>query len=100
MAYKDKDKQKQAQRDWVRQRRAEQKGSTTIMDAVGNEHLIDFEGRCKDFDLLKDWHAGKGTVYQQALGELARKYSVINGYLEKKAYKLLPQGRAYLGGVQ
>ena len=65
-------------------------GTTT--DACGNVHQIYFAGRCSDFELLKAWHAGKGSVYQQVLGELARKYSVINGYLDKH-YKLTVQGR-------
>ncbi len=98
--YKDKNKQKEVQRDWVRQKRAEQKGSTTIIDTCGKEHPIDFEGRRTDYELLKAWHNGKGTLRQQVIGELARKYSVITGYLEKKTYKPTAQGRRYLGGIQ
>lgn len=56
----------------------------------------DYEGRRKDFELLKSWHNGKGTPRQQMLGLLARKYSVINGYLDKH-YKLTVQGKRYLG---
>lgn len=79
MAYKDLDRQRQAQRDWVRQKRAEQKGSTTIIDACGKEHPIDFEGRAKDRALLESWAKGEGSTYQRSLGILAMKYSQIHG---------------------
>ena len=78
--YKDPEKQKQAQRNWVRQKRLEQKGSTCIIDATGKARPIDYEGRCKSHRLLADWADGKGTPYQQALGRLSRQYDIIRGY--------------------
>ena len=83
--YKDKEKQKQAQREWVRQRRAKDKGSTsgstvverTITDACGNVHPIDFEGRRETYNLLESWAKGEGTAYQQTLGLLNRTYTTI-----------------------
>jgi len=67
-----------------------------LTDAVGGRHKIDYEGRRKDYELLKGWAGGEGTSQQQAIGALARKYSVINGYLDKH-YKQTAQGRRYLG---
>jgi len=72
--YKDKDKQREAQRNWVRQKRIEQKGSTHTIDACGNAHPIDLEGRRKDHTLLEAWAEGKGTEHQRHLGLLARHY--------------------------
>ena len=98
MGYKDKDRQKEAQRDWVRQKRAEAKGSTVIIDACGKEHPIDFEGRRRDYEMLKSWTKAEGTREQRTLGILARQYSIINGYLDKSG-SLTVQGRRYLGQV-
>ena len=83
--YKDKDKQREAQRNWVRQKRAETKGSTHIIDACGKEHPINFEGRRKDYELLESWANGNGTEYQRQLGVLARAYRpldfIVTSYL-------------------
>ena len=68
-----------------------------LTDATGNRHKVDYEGRRGDCELLKSWEAGEGASAQQALGELARKYSVINGYLGKDTKEPTAQGRRYLG---
>ena len=47
----------------------------TVTDACGNKHPIDYEGRRRDYDLLESWAEGKGTMYQQRLGILSRRYS-------------------------
>lgn len=69
MAYKDKDRQREAQRQWVRQKRADQQGSTHIK--------IDHEGRQQVRELLDSWADGNGTEQQQAFGTLGRQYTVI-----------------------
>lgn len=76
--YKDKDKQRQAQREWVRQKRAKEQGSTgTIVDATGQVHGVDYEGRRKTYAMLKAWAEGKGTQTQRVMGRLAMTYNVI-----------------------
>ena len=71
MAYSDKNRQREANRLASKRRRDKQKGMTqgmthegmtqgkvipqTITDAAGKEHLIDFEGRCRDKELLDKW---------------------------------------------
>lgn len=92
MPYKDKDKQKEVQRNWVRQKRVQEKGSTFIIDACGKEHPIDFEGRHKDVALLEPW--SKGTARQRILADLAMMHSRINGFRDNN---LTPQGHRYLG---
>lgn len=86
--YKDKDKQKEAAKAAKRRWKAKQgipdagipQGIPAVVtDTVGKVHPIDFEGRRRNFELLKSWHAGEGAIEQQALGELVQKYSVING---------------------
>ena len=56
--YKDKEKQRQANKKWVRQKRAKDKGTT-------------------DQQLLQGWAMGKGNNYQQGLGVLAAQYNII-----------------------
>ena len=60
MAYKDRDKQRTAQRDWVRQKRAKDKGSTATTDK----------------EILVSWARGEGTEYQRRMGVLAGRYPV------------------------
>ena len=85
MAYKDKDKQREAQREWVRQKRMKAQGSTQIVDVCGKAHPIDFEGRRRDYDLLESWANGNGSEYQRRLGMLARTYRpldfIVTSYL-------------------
>ena len=76
--YKDKAKQREVQRNWVRQKRAEVQGSTHIIDACDKEHPINFEGRRKDYELLESWANGNGTEYQRRLGVLARAYRPLD----------------------
>lgn len=56
-----------------------------IVDARGTEHLIDYEGRRKDYELLESWVEGKGSEYQKRMGLLARHYRApsfdLNRYL-------------------
>ena len=66
------------------------------MQIVTDQHPIDYEGRRKDYELLKSWDEGKGTAYQQQLGSTGRMYGVINGYLSK-TYKLTGKGRQFMG---
>lgn len=93
--YKDKDRQRQASKERMRRYRERAKGVTSqgvtvegvtpdnvipevyITDAIGTKHKIDYEGRCKDFNLLLSWANGNGTAYQQLLGQLAMAYHVI-----------------------
>lgn len=91
MAYKDKDKQRQAVKASVKRHRDQQKGITqgsestttviplTLTDACGKVHKIDYEGWAKDRALLESWAKGEGMEYQRSLGILAMKYSQING---------------------
>ncbi len=83
--YKDPDKQREAQREWVRQKRAKAQGSTQIIDVCNKAHSIDFEGRRKDYDLLESWANGNGSEYQRRLGMLARVYRpldfIVTSYL-------------------
>ena len=103
--YKDKDRQKEANRLAASRRRAKgmTKGMTnqgmtpansntlrpepvkrTITDACGTEHAIDFAGRRKDYELLESWAEGSGTEQQQSMGKLARNYR----------YKLVPNSQS------
>ena len=110
--YKDKDKQKEANRR--AQARFKAKGITeqgitgqkcddkvipseTVTDACGNVHPIDFEARRKVWKLLESWEAGKGTPYQRRLGVLCQQYDVLKGYRKKKTFVITDQGRNYLG---
>ena len=94
MAYKDKDKQREANKAAAkRHRQGMTKGMTdngnvtpcvtpcvipkTFTDVSGTEHLIDYEGRRRDYKLLKSWSNGKGAPGQQMLGKLAMTYMVI-----------------------
>ena len=51
----------------------------TVKDCTGAEHPIDYEGRRKNYALLKSWAEGKGTAMQQIMGRLAMTYNVIKG---------------------
>lgn len=69
-----------------------------ITDAAGAQHKIDYEGRRKDYALLKSWVVGKGTESQQQLGLLAQDYDALKGvdiqrYLgyQSKATAKLPE---------
>ena len=85
--YKDKDKQRQANKEAARRHRAKgmtDEGSTkpsvipkTIKDCTGQVHQIDYEGRRKTYAVLKAWAEGKGTQAQCVLGRLAMTYNVI-----------------------
>jgi len=109
MAYKDKDKQKEANRLAARRRRDKAKGMTQGMtiegmtqgmtlptDACGNVYGIDYAGRRADMKQLDDWVAGKGTSSQRAIALTAINYSIINGFKDK-AGKLTAQGKQYAG---
>ena len=64
MAYKDKDRQREANKEWVRQKRAENKGTTSVGTT--------------EQQLLHNWAIGKGDDYQQGLGVLAAQYNATN----------------------
>lgn len=94
MPYKDKDKQREASRKAQAKFKAKSKGITeqgitknqsvipqVITDVCRTEHLIDYEGRRKDWD---------------SRGWLAKQYSIINGF-EDKDGRLTQSGRYYLG---
>lgn len=70
MAYKDKEKQKEAQRQWVRQKRAQSVGST--QGSTSQECALS-----EDEKVLVGWACGNGTSYQYQLGILASQYDVI-----------------------
>ena len=42
--------------------------ATTLTDACGNVHKIDYEGRSADVKLLESWCRGEGTEYQLPAG--------------------------------
>ena len=89
--YKDKDRQKQAQREWVRQKRADQKQGSTLTDACGKEHPIDYEGRRKCYELLESWAKGKGTEHHRHIGLLARHYRTTQGATRSRPSEPEPQ---------
>ena len=109
MAYKDKNKQREAVKKATKRYRQRRQGITnkgkpegitqTITDACGNTHPIDFEGRRKTRALLEVWAGGKGTAEQCLLGRLSETYSIINGYKKKygETVRLTDAGRRYLG---
>ncbi len=70
--------------------------ATTLTDAAGNVHEIDYEGRRADVKVLESWANGKGTLNQQNMGKLALHYSMMNGFRDNTG-KLTVQGRRYLG---
>ena len=80
MAYKDKDKQREAQRQWVRQKRANQgstgEGSTTDTNYVNSLAFDDIKrmsaGEAKG---LLDLWAEDGTEYQKRLALLGQAYT-------------------------
>ncbi len=58
----------------------------TIIDACGNEHPIDFEGRRQTYELLESWAKGEGTAYQQQLGLLNRAYAIVKSKADLNHY--------------
>ena len=73
MAYKDKDRQREANREWVRQKRAKDKGSTS----AGSTDLDLCTTALTDKQILQAWAEGNGNDYQQGLGVLAAQYNAI-----------------------
>lgn len=100
MAYKDRNKQREAVRKAVAKHRQgitsagiTQQG-ITIVDATGNQHEIDYDTRRKDFELMLAWAEGKGNDYQQRLGFLSLTYTAIknidiNSYLGFQCSELI-----------
>ena len=91
--YKDKAKQREADRERQKRRRdkVKAKGVTfegvtqgvtspagVFVDAIGQVHPIDFEDRRKDYDLLESWADGKGSEQQRRYGQLARHYRMMH----------------------
>lgn len=97
--YKDKDRQREAQRERTRRYRDKAKGVTsegvtpgsvtgkfitlqkTFTDARGTLHSIEHKSRFANHQLLELWANGEGTEYQKKLGLLARQYRMFH-YLE------------------
>ena len=84
--YKDKDKQKQANKVSAQRRRDKAKGMTQGMTIIDEQpNVIPDEAAVKagarlsrlpDHDTLESWADGNGTPYQQRLGLLNRHYNV------------------------
>lgn len=81
MAYKDPDKQRQVQRDWVRQKRLSQQGSTQPQTIADVKALSADQAKT----ILKDWADGSGTEYQRRMGVLAEHYGQ-KAILAEKGY--------------
>ena len=97
--YKDKDKQREANRKIKAKSRAQGvtgQGVTSPQAEspvtpkhgckyCGKTHPIDFEGRRRDYELLESWANGNGTEYQRRLGMTARDYRpldfIVTSYL-------------------
>ena len=81
--YKDKSKQKDAVKAATKRYRHRKQGITsegitrTIVDACGNTHQIDFEGRRELHSKIVSWARNEGTEYQRRLGLLSLQYTVI-----------------------
>ena len=101
--YKDKEKNRQKQREWVRQKRLNTKGSTVPgcqLDVNSTKHKIDYEDRRKHFMLLLSWAEGQGDGYQYRLGNTALQYTKSRsvdvasylGHTEQQSYNPMMVG--------
>ena len=70
--------------------------ATTLTDACGNVHQIDYAGRRADAVQLKLWLKCEGTPAQYTLARAAQQHSIIRGFRDK-AGRLTQQGRRYMG---
>lgn len=79
--YKDRDRQREAQKERTRRYRAKQKGVTLegvtmqgVTQSITNITQADVPKTLTDRELLESWARGEGSEYQRRMGVLAAHY--------------------------
>ena len=98
MAYKDKDRQKQANRAAAKRYRAGKQGMTLVSETVIPEQSPTVIPG--DRALLESWAKGEGSTYQRSLGILAMKYSQIHGVDWPGSQEIMDADSVWCRGVR